>query len=104
LIRPAFQAAVQTVNSDGHGYFAWGCFRYFGRSRSDPAWDPALGRYFAKRFVMQARSPGIRHLDCNKLAKDLPLGVVSAERKTGAPRSMKMGTTASPWRYDAAAD
>src|SRR5216684_8186275 len=24
------------------------------------------------------------------------------ERLTGAPRSMKMGTTRSPWRYDAA--
>jgi hypothetical protein len=26
------------------------------------------------------------------------------KEKSGAPRPMKMGTTASPWRYDGAAD
>src|SRR5262249_10404734 len=36
-------------------------------------------------------------------SKRWPQAVISCFGVTGAPRSMKMGTTASPWRYDAAA-
>jgi hypothetical protein len=47
------------------------------------------------------------HLMCHHntsacIGKTAGLGVNSVYR-SGAPRSMKMGTTASPWRYDAGA-
>src|SRR5262245_11812041 len=58
----------------------------------------------------------LRHAWCQAIADFAPLHrdqVSSAKPaafgdsgvfRSGAPRSMKMGTTSSPWRYDAAAD